>query len=77
VADIFYTQKDYRGALAEFEALLAALPKGAKAPDTLLKIGLCQRALGDGARARRTWERVVREFPSSVAARQARVLLRS
>ncbi len=77
VADIFYTQKDYRGALAEFEALLAALPKGGKAPDTLLKIGLCQRALGDGARARRTWERLVREFPTSVAARQARVLLRS
>ena len=77
VADIFYAQGDYRGALAEFEALLAALPKGAKVPDTLLKIGLCQRALGDGARARRTWERVVREFPSSVAARQARVLLRS
>jgi TolA-binding protein len=77
VADIFYTQKDYRGALAEFEALLAALPKGAKVPDTLLKIGLCQRALGDGTRARRTWERVIREFPGSAAARQARVLLRS
>lgn len=77
VADIFYAQKDYRGALAEFEALLAALPKGVKAPDTLLKIGLSQRALGDGVRARRTWERLVREFPTSVAARQARVLLRS
>lgn len=77
VADIFYAQKDYRGALAEFEALLAALPNGGTAPDVLLKIGLCQRALGDGARARRTWERVVREFPGSAAARQARVLLRS
>ncbi len=77
VADIFYAQKDYRGALAEFEALLAAVPKGAKVPDTLLKIGLCQRALGAGTRARGTWERVVREFPNSVAARQARVLLRS
>ncbi len=77
VADIFYAQKDYRGALAEFEALLAALPNGGKAPDALLKVGLCQRALGDGARARRTWERVVREFPGSAAARQARVLLRS
>ncbi len=77
VADIFYSQKDFRGALAEFEALLTAAPKGAKTPDALLKIGLCQRALGDAARARRTWERVVREFPTSVAARQARVLLRS
>lgn len=76
VADIFYTQKDYRGALAEFEALLAAVPRGARIPDTLLKIGLCQRALGDRAAARRTWERVLREFPGSLAARQARVLLR-
>ena len=76
VADIFYTQKDYRGALAEFEALLAAVPGGARTPDALLKIGLCERVLGDAVRARRTWERVVREFPDSVAARQARVLLR-
>lgn len=77
VADTLYGRKDHRGALAEFEALLAALPKGVRVPEALLKIGLCQRALGDGARARRTWERVIREFPGSVAARQARVLLRS
>ncbi len=77
VADTFYAQKDYRGALAEFEALLAAVPGGVRTSEALLKIGLCQRALGDRARARRTWERVVREFPDSVAARQARVLLRS
>jgi tol-pal system protein YbgF len=77
VADIFYTQKDYRGGLAEFEALLAAMPRGIQAAEALLKIGLCHRALGDRAQARRTWERLVREFPESVAARQARVLLRS
>jgi tol-pal system protein YbgF len=76
VADIFYGQKDYRGALAEFEALLAAVPGAAQTSEALLKIGLCQRALGDRAEARRTWERVVREFPESVAARQARALLR-
>ncbi len=76
VADIFYTQKDYRGALAEFEALLVAVPRGDRASDALLKVGLCQRALGDGSAARRAWERLVREFPNSVAARQARVLLR-
>jgi len=77
VADIFYKQKDWRGALAEFEALLAAVPRGEKVPDTLLKIGLCQKDLGDTARAKRTWERVVREHPGSAAARQARVLLRN
>jgi tol-pal system protein YbgF len=77
VADIFYEQKDWRGALAEFEALIAAVPRGEKVPDALLKIGLCQKDLGDGARAKRTWERVVREHPRSAAARQARALLRN
>jgi len=77
VADIYYKQKDWRGAVAEFEALVAAVPRGEKAPDALLKIGLCQRDLGDGARAKRTWERVVREYPQSAAARQARALLRN
>jgi tol-pal system protein YbgF len=77
VADIFYKQKDYRGALAEFESLIAAVPRGEKVPDSLLKIGLCQKDLGDGARAKRTWERVVREHPQSAAARQARALLRN
>lgn len=77
VGDIYYKQKDWRGALAEFEALVAAVPRGEKAPEALLKIGLCQRDLGDGARAKRTWDRLVREHPQSAAARQARVLLRN
>jgi len=77
MADIFYTQKDFRGALAEFESLIAAVPRGEKVPDALVKIGLCQKDLGDTERAKRTWERVVRDYPASVAARQARVLLRN
>lgn len=77
VADTFFVQRDFRGALAEFEALVAAFPRGERAPDALLKIGQCQQNLGDGGRARRTWERVVRDHPASVAARQARFLLRN
>ncbi len=76
VADILFQLKDYRGALADFEALIGAVPGSAKVPDALLKIGLCQRGLGDGALAKQTWERLVRDYPGSVAARQARVLLR-
>lgn len=76
VADVFYSQKDLRGALAEFESLLAAVPRGAKAPDALVKVGLCQRGLGDEIRARKTWERVIRDYPNSAAARQAQALLR-
>ena len=77
VADVYFKQKDWRGALGEFEALIAAVPRGEKVPEALVKMGLCQKELGDSARAKRTWERVVREHPSSAAARQARALLRS
>jgi len=76
VADTLFQLKDYRGALADFEALIGAVPGSAKVPDALLKIGLCQRGLGDAALAKQTWERLVRDYPGSVAARQARVLLR-
>jgi tol-pal system protein YbgF len=76
VGDLFLGQKDYRGALAEFESLLAAAPRNPKAPEVLVKIGLCRRALGDETRARRVWERVRKEYPGSPAARQAQALLR-
>jgi tol-pal system protein YbgF len=77
VADIYFNQKDYRGALAEFEALVDAVPGGERVPDALLKIGQCQKSLGDTGRAKRTWERIVKDYPASVAARQARALLRN
>ncbi|MFQ5898665.1 MAG: tol-pal system YbgF family protein [Candidatus Methylomirabilia bacterium] len=76
VADILYSQKDFQGALAEFNDLLATAPNGRNHSDLLVKIGLCQREMGDEALARKTWERVVEEDPESPAARQARVLLR-
>src|SRR5262249_43730780 len=77
VADVYFKQKDWRGARGGLEGLIAAVRRGEKVPDALLKMGLCQKELGDSARAKRTWERVVREHPSSAAARQARSLLRS
>jgi tol-pal system protein YbgF len=77
VADIYFNRKDYRGALAEFEALVDAVPQGERVPDALLRIGQCQKSLGDTGRAKRTWERIVKDYPTSVAGRQARVLLRN
>ena len=76
IGEIFYTQKDYRGAVAELESLISAVPAGRRVADALLKIGMAQRSLGDEPRARRTWERLMKEHPASAAARQARTLLR-
>ena len=77
VGEIFLAQKDYRGAVAEFEGLVNAVPGSVRVPDALLKIGVAQRSLGDETRARRAWERLVKDHPSSAAARQARTLLKS
>jgi tol-pal system protein YbgF len=77
IGDIFYTQKDYRGAVAELEGLIKAVPKGARVPEALLKLGMAQRSLGDETQARRAWQRLVKEYPNTTAARHARTLLRA
>lgn len=77
VADVYYLQKDYRGAVAEFERLLDAVPRGARTPEVLLKIGLSRRGLGDEAGARKAWQRVITDHGKTEAARQARDLLRT
>ena len=77
IGDIFYTQKDYRGAAAELEGLIKAAPKSVRVPDALLKLGMAQRSLGDETQARRAWQRLVKEHPNSAAAAQARALLRA
>lgn len=76
VGEIFLAQKDYRGAVAELEGLIAAVPAGNRVPDALLKLGMAHRFLGDESKARRAWERIVKEFPASAPARQARTLLK-
>jgi len=52
-------------------------PQSQSVAESLLKIGMCYRALHDVPRARETWEQVVRSYPKSEAAAQARALLAS
>jgi TolA-binding protein len=59
----------------EFQRVVDAYPKSPRAPDALLRIAACHERLVDGARARATRERVVREHPGTEAATRARSLL--
>jgi TolA-binding protein len=77
VADIYYEQRDYRAALAQLDSVMAASPAGPRTAETLLRVGLCRRALGDEAAARQSWERVLKDYPTSDAATRARQLLRA
>gem|GEM_PF-1686361 len=70
-AEVHYAQREYAQALAEFEALIRFAPEGRKTADALLKIGLCHQRMGDLARAHLVFQRVLRQFPDTEAARTA------
>jgi TolA-binding protein len=77
VADIYYEQRDYRAALTQLDAVMAAAPGGLRTAEALLRVGLCRRALGDETAARQSWERLLKDYPTSEAAGRARQLLRA
>jgi tol-pal system protein YbgF len=77
IGEAYYRQRDYRQAMAEFQKTVDGYTQAAQVSEALLKIGLCQRALGDAAKAKASFEQVVKQFPKSDAARQARTLLAS
>ena len=75
IGEAFYRQRDFRQAAAEFQKTVDNYTQTTPVSEALLKIGLCQRALGDAAAAKAAWEQVIKLFPKTDAARQARTLL--
>lgn len=75
IGEAFYRQRDFRQAAAEFQKTVDNYTQATAVSEALLKIGLCQRALGDAAAAKAAWEQVIKQFPKTDAARQARTLL--
>lgn len=71
LGEAFYDQRDYKTALAEFKKVLDKYPRGNKAPDAQLKIGLTLVALGDAAAAKTALAAVTTNYPASDAARIA------
>ena len=52
--------------------MLASWPNSAKAPDALLNIASCQAELGETRAARETLQAVLKKYPGTSAADQAR-----
>jgi len=73
IGEAYYAQRDYRQALVEFQKVFEYGP--AKAPDALVKMGLCWVQLRDVRRAQDLWQRALREYPRSEAANTAQQLL--
>jgi len=77
IGEAYFKQRDYRQALLEYrKAVEAAAPDSTAAADAWLKIGRAYAALRERPAAAAAWRRVLREYPESEAAGQARTLLR-
>ncbi len=63
-----YANRDYKGAITNFRALLAAAPDHPRAAEAVLSIANCQIELKDNAGARRTLDDLVKAYPQSEAA---------
>ena len=70
-----YDQHHYGDALAAFTEVVERYGGGNKAPDALLKIGLCYRQLGDLPNARDVLTELVAAYPGERASDIARVKL--
>lgn len=67
-----YDQAHYADALASFTAVVERYGGGNKAPDALLKIGLCYGKVGDEANARDVLEQLIAAYPRANASKIAR-----
>ena len=67
-----YDQAHYADALAAFTKVVEKYGGGAKAPDALLKIGLCYGRLGDAANARDVLTQLVAAYPRADASKIAK-----
>ena len=67
-----YDQAHYADALAAFTKVVERYGGGNKAPDALLKIGLCYGRLGDAANARDVLTQLVAAYPRADASKIAK-----
>lgn len=74
MADCYFKQGDYKTAILRFDDVVSRYPKGNKAADALYRQGEALLRLGPGytKAAGKAFERVIREYPESDRAVEAR-----
>lgn len=68
--EVYFARGEPLRAAEQFEAVLARFGGGNKAPDALLKLGMCHDRLGSADRAKEYWERLRRDYPRSDAVKK-------
>jgi len=72
LAETYYARKRYDEAIVEYSKVVELSPQGGKAAAAMLKTGLCQQAKGSDRDARRTWQDLMKRFPTTDEARVAK-----
>jgi len=74
MADCYFKQGDYKTAILRYDDVVARYPKSNKAPDALYRQGEALMRLGPnyGNAAGKAFERILKEYPDSARAPEAR-----
>lgn len=65
LGETYYVRNQFDAAAAAFLQGIKQYPASSKAPDTLLKLGITLRELGQSAEACNTWDELLRSFPDA------------
>ena len=69
--EVLYAERQYAQALSAYAEALRRYPRGNKAADSLLKMGLCTKRMGNVRLAQSHFEKVQSLYPGTVAERLA------
>jgi tol-pal system protein YbgF len=72
IGESLYAQGDFAASIIEFRSVVDNYPKGDKVPAALLKIGIANARLNNGADAKKSFEQVIRKYPRSPEAALAK-----
>jgi len=70
-----YANKDYKGAIAQLQSLIARYPNHPRVPAAMLTLGNCQLETGNKAAAKKIFNDILAKYPDSDAAQQAQSLI--
>jgi tol-pal system protein YbgF len=72
IGNAYYAMRDYKSAIAAQQKVVRLWPENSKAPDALLNVASSQAEIGQSKEARETLRALVKKYPSSSAAEQAK-----
>jgi outer membrane protein assembly factor BamD len=75
IGDFYYRQEKYGAAASRFEGLLETFPKWPDEDKTLLYLGKAYLVLDKEEKGKETLGRLIKEYPGSPSAREARTIL--